>query len=571
MKIKRLLSVLLCVTLCVGLLPAAVFAADNYGFRIYDSKNSTAVEVSSDNAADILGDGTISYDAATNTLTLNNCNLTSPYASTPGALVDSAIDVYTSKQSLKIELIGENMISGDRCIFVSGSLEINGSGSLNATGRTYGIYAGGDLTIDNASVTASTSTTTNPAISSARGAITIRNSNNVTSTSENSFGLLSDTSITIEGSTVTAISTSSMAYAGMRAYEGDIYITNSTVTANSDADAGISTNGNIIITNSTVNATTEFDDDEYGIYAIGGSKITISGGTVTATAAGKYSNAIYSWSSSIDITDGATVIAKAPNEGSYPAIFGNGGISVTDSNLTAEAGGDVAVYSPSDINIKNSIVNASAPDGVDGIMANGTSSVSGSWINTSGNDYYGNNIENSVVIKNNDGSVYGNAVISKDTELPSGVKLTIPEGTSLTVTSGAVFKNNGTIELIGTFNNQGGTVICADGSHAGGSGLQFDQNSHWNSCAICGSNMTVSPHNLVFVVDVYATDSFNGYGHYECTVCGYESGRVTTYPAQTEPDTPSDPDDTVIVDEEEIEIEDPIEGGFAQTELVVLR
>ncbi len=105
---------------------------------------------------------------------------------------------------------------------------------------------------------------------------------------------------------------------------------------------------------------------------------------------------------------------------------------------------------------------------------------------------------------------------------------------------------------------------------ADGTGYHYDSNGHWLTCA-CGSQFDYAAHNLVFVVDVYATDSFNGYGHYECTDCDYESGRVTTYPAQTEPDTPSDPDDTVIVDEEEIEIEDPIEGGFAQTELVVLR
>ena len=59
------------------------FAAEDYGFSVYDSKNGIAVEGTGDNAADVLGDRTISYDAVTNTLTLNNAVLTSQEAPTP--------------------------------------------------------------------------------------------------------------------------------------------------------------------------------------------------------------------------------------------------------------------------------------------------------------------------------------------------------------------------------------------------------------------------------------------------------------------------------------------------------
>ncbi len=60
MKIKLWIGVLLCMLLCVIMLPIMAFAEDNYGFRVYDGKNEIAVEVSSENADDILGDGTVS-------------------------------------------------------------------------------------------------------------------------------------------------------------------------------------------------------------------------------------------------------------------------------------------------------------------------------------------------------------------------------------------------------------------------------------------------------------------------------------------------------------------------------
>lgn len=200
MKIKRWIVVLLCMLLCVGMLPTMAFAAESYGFRVYDGKKGIAVEVTSDNANDILGDGTVSYNAAANTLMLNNAALTSPeYPGASSIAVPSAIDVYTRDQNLKIELTGENTISGDRCIFVSGSLEITGSGSLNVTGYTYGVYAGGDLTIDGASITANNAS--GNAIS-CQGNLTIRNSDCVSGATNE--GMVAVDTLSINNSKVTA-------------------------------------------------------------------------------------------------------------------------------------------------------------------------------------------------------------------------------------------------------------------------------------------------------------------------------------------------------------------------------
>lgn len=89
MQTKRWLSVLLCMLLCIFMLPATASAAENYGFKVYDDEQKVAVEVTSDNAENVLGDGTVYYNALTNTLTLNNANLTSPAAS-GGSYVDPA-------------------------------------------------------------------------------------------------------------------------------------------------------------------------------------------------------------------------------------------------------------------------------------------------------------------------------------------------------------------------------------------------------------------------------------------------------------------------------------------------
>lgn len=81
-----------------------------------------------------------------------------------------------------------------------------------------------------------------------------------------------------------AESTSSNYYQGMHT-QGDISITDSTVTGTSICESGLSAAGNINIINSTVEATTNNNDS--GAVAINGNKVTISGGNVTGNSYGK--------------------------------------------------------------------------------------------------------------------------------------------------------------------------------------------------------------------------------------------------------------------------------------------
>lgn len=132
------------------------------------------VDVTSENAADVLGDNTVSYDPKTQTLTLNGAKVTQ------GEYKDAAI--YCEAGDLSIELVGDNYVVGpdladgnpvySRGIYVyDGTLNIFGGGSLTVEGGdvsvphgmsySYGIWAAGNVEISSGTVTALGGTVTN--------------------------------------------------------------------------------------------------------------------------------------------------------------------------------------------------------------------------------------------------------------------------------------------------------------------------------------------------------------------------------------------------------------------------
>ena len=124
---KRFLAALLAALATALLLPAAAFA-ESYSLWV----NGT--EVTSENAGNVLGDsGTVSYDAATNTLTLNGATINT--AHTSGAY---GAGIY-AEGNIKIQLIGENSItisSGQIIvagIHANGVITIGGAGALDVT------------------------------------------------------------------------------------------------------------------------------------------------------------------------------------------------------------------------------------------------------------------------------------------------------------------------------------------------------------------------------------------------------------------------------------------------------
>ena len=136
-----------------------VITEDQYGkadgrIKVFSSEEETiydvkvaGVQVNAANAEDILGDGTVSYDVETNTLTLDNA------------------DIYTSKESesypvyarsnLNIVLKGENKLSSDYYYGIavvdpanadSVKVTFSGDGTLDSYGSDGGIFVKGSLT-----------------------------------------------------------------------------------------------------------------------------------------------------------------------------------------------------------------------------------------------------------------------------------------------------------------------------------------------------------------------------------------------------------------------------------------
>ena len=231
-------------------------------------------QVTSSNAADVLGEAdgvsaTVTYDASTNTLTLNGANISGSYE---GNITASAA-IY-ARGSLTINLAdgSTNIVtySGPASnqthgIFVTSGMTIDGKGRLEANGGTSGICANnGDLTINSGTIVAEGTGT---------GGYTT------------SAGIVSYAhDIIINGGDVTATggNTSSSYGLSARGNSGTITINGGKVTANggdSDNSNGIVAKVDVTIENGEVNAT----GVTMGIASTNG-KITINGGTGEAKA-----------------------------------------------------------------------------------------------------------------------------------------------------------------------------------------------------------------------------------------------------------------------------------------------
>lgn len=243
-----------------------------------------------------------------------------------------------------------------------------------------------------------------------------------------------------------------------------------------------------------------------------GGAVTISGGKVTANSTG--SNGIFS-GETIAISNGATVEAA----GYWPALFAQSGVEISSSRVDASASDEVAIFSRDTVNIQNSIVKTQTPDGNDGILSRNRRSISGSWIETSGEESYDGDIQNSVLFNGDAGKVIGDAQLPADAEIAKGRTLLIPKGASLRVGDGKTLVNNGLVTVEGDFANAGGTSIC--NSHFGGTAdCQAPA-----ICSLCGvSYGTKNPNNHVNLKHVDAkaatAESAGNIEYWHCEKCG---------------------------------------------------
>ena len=206
------------------------------------------VQVTGGNAQNVFGDGTVSYDAETNILTLNNYHYTGDGTTNiTGATIADTCLGYKGSETLTIKLIGTNSLTynGDTTfscgIYIQNSdLVIEGPGSLtvNITGtcsyntsyiRSFAICVAGNMTVNGGTIT-----TTGGSINKANvgkstdgvsiglsadnlivngGSVTARGGDVALTTTEgytiraNSYGISADyEGLTINGGSVTAVS-----------------------------------------------------------------------------------------------------------------------------------------------------------------------------------------------------------------------------------------------------------------------------------------------------------------------------------------------------------------------------
>jgi lysophospholipase L1-like esterase len=232
-------------------------------------------QVNDENADNVLGDGTVSYDIGTNTLTLRNATITQ------GTHEESAI---YSNGNLNIVLEGENTVNAvDIGIYVYGTLAISGSGSLTVNGiniengdiiissgtvTTSSTYGG--IMADNVTISGGTVTATGEVVGITVYENVTINGGEVTATGE-MVGITAYEDVTINGGEVTATGDE----VGIQTYINDITISGGTVTARG-SDAGITADENVTINGGEVTAT----GDTMGIKS--DNNVTVSGGTVTA-------------------------------------------------------------------------------------------------------------------------------------------------------------------------------------------------------------------------------------------------------------------------------------------------
>lgn len=166
---KKLAAILLCMCMVLTLLPVSASAATT-SYNLWVS----GVEVTSANSGSIIGtgiDGTVSYDADSNTLTLNGATITGAYGfgtrdGVTGTL-DSACIYYGGFSDLTINVVGNNTITGQAAqassygiYSIDEGLKFTGSGSLTVSSAAIActcdedrhwsvpIYAYGNIEID---------------------------------------------------------------------------------------------------------------------------------------------------------------------------------------------------------------------------------------------------------------------------------------------------------------------------------------------------------------------------------------------------------------------------------------
>ena len=209
----------------------------------------------------------------------------------------------------------------------------------------------------------------------------------------------------------------------------------------------------------------------YSLYVPESGSITINGGYVTARGASA------GWGGGAGIGGGGC-------SGSINNVTITGGVIVAEGGLNGAAGigGGGHDGELQNISITGGWIQATGhrKQGQDEDESKGDANAIGDGAGESGGAADPSNFHDTVIIDGHTktGTVYGNASLEGNAELPMGYTLAIEDGKTLTISQGVTLTNNGTItvESSGTLVNQGTIVNNGAIQLNGGSTVQTGEN-----------------------------------------------------------------------------------------------
>ena len=327
---KRIFSILLTLALLLG---TAVFTAipasavvHNYGIYV------GGIQVNEDNAADVLEDGTVSYDPTTNTLTLNNATITECFTEEFFG-EDTYFGIYCEANEFNLQLVGENTIylsegkDNDNyyAVYSSGAMNVGGNGSLSVTSFG-GIAAMGNLTVKDCSLDFS-----------GTGVVSMGKVSFENVTIEAFAAVMAYSDVTVKDSTMVAGTT-------VVALEetGSLLIEDSAITvANGQYGTSIEvTNGNVTIKNSTLNLNVNAVEEESAMGILAGNQLTLENVQANIELRTKAGYALMGMAK-VTIKQSNLTLSAVSLEDSAIGINSSGNITIEESLLEIDVrGGD---------------------------------------------------------------------------------------------------------------------------------------------------------------------------------------------------------------------------------------
>lgn len=411
---KKLLALLLSLVLCVSLLPIGAMAyVTEYGVFVGNT------QVTSDNAADVLGNGNVSYDAGSNTLKLN------------GAVVGSIIFNAVSEDA-SVEFTGDNTVGG--VIVSMGRLTLKGSGTLEI------VYDGAE---------AMTAVAAMSNINFESGTVNIK--------CANGYSIHTTYDVNVWGTAVVNIE---------HRADSEAVNVNGTLTVSDRGQLHVTNanNKNAIKANTLNVSGGKLEARTTGVQGKAlsvGYQLNISGGEVLLNAAGDY--AVYC-DGDISISGGSLDAYRGGVTSDtyeiYAGIYSEYKLNISGGIVTVKAESDYAVaVGYEDLNIHDCVFTSTAK--AVGRSIEGKVNVNNCWLDCS--SYEGIDTSNNVVFNGTAGTVEGSAKAPDGAVVPAGATLTVPEGSTLTVPegstltveAGATMTNNGKVVIDGTLDNEG--------------------------------------------------------------------------------------------------------------------